>query len=195
MPETKAELLRKNQELEKALKEKSSFVESSTRAETGANYVMVPIRNYGNTSVSIEYEYKGMTKVLVLETTDPKRLGAVPLEVWNELARTSKLVADGYIARTDVPITNPNVIEDDEAFVKGLGEAEFAKKVTELTNVHVLMRLLRSIETMEHKTGKYLSALAALRQRIFDVTETYGKNADGTLFSLNTGIRVVEEEE
>lgn len=200
MAETKVELERKVAELEKALKDKSSFEGSAARAELGGNYTMVPIRNYGSTSVSIEYEYKGMTKVLILDTKDPKDLGAIPLEVWVELERTSKLVSDGYIARTDIPCTNPNVIEDDEAFIKSRGEAEFVKTLSEMTNVHVLQRLLRQVESVKHKSGKYLSAASALKQRIFDVTETFAwkeneKTGVKELVSLNTGIRMVDEEE
>lgn len=195
MAKSKVELERENAELKKALEGKSRLDHTLSQADMGANYIMVPIRNYGSTTVSIEYEYKGMTKVLVLGTNDPKNLGVIPLEVWTELERTSKLVSDGYIARTDVPITNPNVIPDDEAFIKSHGEAEFAKKVELITNVHVLFRLLKCVEFNKSKAGKYLSAASVLKQRIFDVTETYGKKEDGTLYSLNTGIRMVDEEE
>lgn len=196
MPETKAELTRKLAEVQKALREKTSFEHSAAQAEAGANYIMVPIRNYGGTSVSIEYEYKGQTRVLILDTSDPKRIGALPFEVWTELERTSKLVSDGYIARTDIPSTNPNVIDNDETFIKSYGETEFVKKLSEMTNTHTLLRLLRTVEAMENKSGKYLSAIAALRQRIFDVTETFEKDKDtGELKSLNTGIRMIEEEE
>lgn len=200
MAESKAELERKVAELQRALREKTSFEDSAARAELGGTYTMVPIRNYGNTSVSISYEYKGMTKVLTLETQDPKRIGAIPLEVWTELERTNKLVSEGYIARTDIPCTNPNVIEDDEAFIRSHGEAEFVKKLSEMTNHHVLLRLLRTVETTKNKSGKYLSAESALRQRIFEVTETFAirKNDKTGLdekVSLGTGIRVVEEEE
>jgi hypothetical protein len=157
---------------------------------------MVPIRNYGETSVSIEYDYKGTTKVLILGTSDPKRLGAIPVEVWSELERTSKLVSDGYIARTDMASTNPNVIEDDESFIKSHGEAEFTKILAQMTNVHVLQRLLKKVESFGTKSGKYLSAASALKQRIFEVTETFRKDPEtGEMVSLNTGIRIVEEEE
>src|SRR5258706_13971189 len=168
---SKPELERQVEELQKALRDKTSFEHSAAQAELGGNYTLVPIRNYGDTTVSLEYEYKGNKKVLVLDTKDPKRLGAIPIEVWIELERTSKLVSDGYIARTDLPITNPNVIEDDETFIKSHGEAEFVKRIGEMTNVHVLQRLLRFVEASKNKSGKYLSAASALRQRIFDVTE------------------------
>lgn len=196
MTATKAELERQLKEAQKALRDKVSFEHSAAQAESGGNYTLVPIRNYSDTMVSLEFEYKGNKKVLILETMDPKRLGAIPLEVWIELERTSKLVSDGYIARTDLPITNPNVIEDDEEFVKSHGEKEFTDRVTQMTNVHVLLRLLRLVEAMgKNKAGKYLSAETALKNRIFDVTETFGKREDGTAYSLGTGIRVVEEEE
>ena len=193
---TKAELERQLKEAQKALRDKVQFDNSAAQAESGGNYTLVPIRNYGDTLVSLEFEFKGNKKVLLLETTDPKRLGAIPLEVWIELERTSKLVADGYIARTDLPITNPNVLEDDEDFIKSHGEKELADKVNQMTNTHVLLRLLRLVESMgKNKSGKYLSAETALKNRIFEVTETYGKKEDGTPYSLGTGIRVVEEEE
>lgn len=196
MAATKAELERQLKEAQKALRDKVAFQNSAAQAESGGNYTLVPIRNYSDSMVSLEFEYKGNKKVLILETMDPKRLGAIPLEVWIELERTSKLVSDGYIARTDLPITNPNVIEDDDSFVKSHGEKEFADKVNQMTNVHVLFRLLRLVEAMgKNKAGKYLSAETALKTRIFDVTETYGKKDDGTPYSLGTGIRVVEEEE
>ncbi len=197
---SKPELERQVEELQKALRDKTSFEHSAAQAELGGNYTLVPIRNYGDTTVSLEYEYKGNKKVLVLDTKDPKRLGAIPIEVWIELERTSKLVSDGYIARTDLPITNPNVIENDEEFIKSHGEVEFTKKLSEMTNIHVLLRLLRAVEAMENKSGKYLSAQTALKQRIFDVTETFAwekneKTGIDELVSQNTGIRIVEEEE
>lgn len=196
MIETKADLERKVRELEQALKDKSKFEASAARAEIGGNYTMVPIRNYGGTTVSIEYEYKGMTKSLLLSTEDPKDLGAIPIEVWIELERTSKLVSDGYIARTDIPCSNPNVISDDTAFINDHNEVELVAKLHELTNSHVLLRLLRAIEATGNKTGKYLSAASAIKTRVFEVTETYKKDEEtGKLVSLGTGIRLVDEED
>lgn len=195
MAETKAELERKIAELERALRTKAKFESSIAQAELGTSYTMVPIKNYGNTLVTLEFEYKGMKKNLVLGTKDPQNLGAIPLEFWVELERTNKLVTDGYIARTDIPNSNPNVIESDEEFIRSHGEVEFAKKVSEMTNAHVLLRLLKAVEFQKIKSGKYLAAANALKQRIFDVTETYETLEDGTQRSLNTGIRVVEEEE
>ena len=192
---TKSELERQVAELQRALKDKAAFESSVMKAELGGNYTMVPIKNYGSTTVSIEYDYKGQTKVLVLGTQDPKDLGAIPVEVWVELERTSKLVSDGYIARTDLPITNPNVIPDDLEFIRSHGETELVKRLSELTNVHVLQRLLRSVEGIGNKSGKYLSAASAIKQRIFEVTETFEKKDTGELVSLNTGIRMVDEEE
>jgi hypothetical protein len=196
MTVTRAELERQLVEAQKALKEKATFEASASKVELGLQYTMVPIRNYGGTDISIEYEYKGVTKVLQLGTRDPKDLGAIPVETWIELERTSKLVADGYIARTDVPCTNPNVVVNDDSFIKGNEETELVHKISEMTNVHVLQRLLRVVEATGSKSGKYLSAASTLRQRIFDVTETFRKDEKtGALISLNTGIRVVEEEE
>lgn len=197
---SKAELERQLAEAQKALKEKSAFEASATKTELGLQYTMVPIKNYGGTDISIEFEYKGVTKVLQLGTRDPKNLGAIPVEVWIELERTSKLVSDGYIARTDIPCSNPNVIDNDEDFLTSNAEAEINKKIAEMTNVHVLQRLLRAVEAAKNKTGKYLSVALALRQRIFDVTETFTwkeneKTGVKELVSLNTGIRMVEEEE
>lgn len=196
MVTTKAELERRLAEAERALKEKSTFEASAAKAELGLQYTMVPIKNYGGTDISIEYEYKGVTKVLQLGTRDPKDLGAIPVETWIELERTSKLVSDGYIARTDIPCTNPNVVVDDNAFIQDNEESELVHKISGMTNVHVLQRVLRAVEATGSKSGKYLSAASTLRQRIFDVTETFRKDEKtGQLVSLNTGIRVVEEEE
>lgn len=196
MPVTRAELERQLAEAQKALKDKATFEASAAKTELGLQYSMVPIKNYGGTDVALEFEYKGVTKNLTLGTRDPKDLGAIPVEVWIELERTSKLVADGYIARTDVPCTNPNVISDDMDFLQSNDERQLIDKITLMTNVHVLQRLLREIELNTAKTGKYLSAASVLKQRIFDVTETYRKDEKtGELISLNTGIRMVEEEE
>lgn len=196
MADTKIELERKVRELEQALKDKSKFEASAAKAELGGNYTMVPIRNFGGTSVSIEYEYKGMTKTLILGTDDPKDLGAIPIEVWIELERTSKLVSDGYIARTDIPCTNPNVIPDDNVFFSTFNETELVSQIHKLTNSHVLLRLLRTIELVKPQTGKFLSAASAIKQRVFEVTETYKKDEEtGEMVSLGTGIRVVDEEE
>src|SRR6185295_19657114 len=107
---TKADLTRKVEELETALKDKAGFENSAAKAEGSVVSTMVPVKNFGGTSVSIEYEYKGTTKVLILDPDGPKQVGAIPLDVWIELEHSSKLVSDGYIARTDLPYTNPNVI-------------------------------------------------------------------------------------
>lgn len=175
---TKADLTRKVEELETALKDKAGFENSAAKAEGSTVSTMVPVKNFGGTSVSIEYDYKGMTKVLILDTEGPKQVGAIPLDVWIELEHSSKLISDGYIARTDLPYTNPNVIPDIPGYITG-SESDFAEKISDITNHHVLHKLLRYIEGLETKTGKMLAAASALKDAIFKIS----------------GVRIVEEEE
>lgn len=178
MPETKADLRAKIEELENALRDKSSFQNSVARAE-GTGYTMVPVKNWSSTSVSIEYEYKGLKTVLILDPDGSRSVGAIPLETWTELERSSKLVSDGYIARTDKPVNNPNVIEDSGDYINNCTEGQLVSKLAQVTNVHVVHRLLRYIEALKEKSGKDLAAQTALRNRIFELS----------------GVRIVDEEE
>lgn len=166
---TKKELQVENAELTKALSNQSAVANESNSLGTP---VMVPVKNFSTTYIVHEYEYRGQPKRLDLDISGKKSIGALPLEIWLELERDTVYVDQGYIARTDMPITNPNVIEDAEKLVDNLTEEQFAKRVSLITNASTLYRLVGYLEPIENKTGKLLSAQRAVRNRVFELTKT-----------------------
>jgi hypothetical protein len=80
-------------------------------------------------------------------------------------------VTDGYIARIDQPITNPNIVEDPAALIENMTEQEFKDRVGKITNPFTLYDLVAYIEPIKNKSGKQLMAQSAIRMR---VKETLG---------------------
>ena len=148
---------------------------------------MVPVKNFSGSEVSIPYEYAGVERNLRLGTTAGKNAGSLPLEVWSELeSNDNRLITQGYVARTDIPITNVNVIENLEEFMR-LSEPKLKARVKQMTNPSSLYRLLNFIEVKrnEKKTGKILSALDAVRDQIHELTNVRIVDGDGDTESIS----------
>lgn len=131
---------------------------------------MVPVKNFGGTLVSLQYEQFGNTRTVLLESQGPKQVALIPISAWLGYERDTNLVKEGYIARTDRPISNPNVVDDIEGFLNNSSESEMSERFSQITNPNVLHRVLAVVESQE-KTGKYLAAERALRNRIFKLTD------------------------
>lgn len=174
-------LVNKVTELENALLQKSAEVHAlATAIPVTATPNMVTIGNFSGTLVGIPYEYNGQKRTLIMDIAGPTQTGSLPLDIWIELERSSKLVKEGYIARLDRPYSNPNIIPDVDEFVRTLREKDIESRLEKITNRHVLTRLLHFIEFLpkDQVTGK----TALLRQKI---QERY--------FAL-TNIQLVDEE-
>lgn len=173
-------LEQENKELKDKLIERNQFSTKATSiVESSGDVKMVPVKNYSDNAIVYTYEYRGQPKRLELEPVGRRRIGAVPLEVWYEIERDTKLVTEGYIARTDVPTDNPNVVEDIEALVENSSEADFKNRLALITNPYVLYKFVSYLEPIKNKTGKQLAAQYVVRQRV----------------AQTTGTRIVDDEE
>lgn len=143
--------------------------------------IMVPIRNFGGTLVSIPYEVNGAKRSCMLEPNGAKSAGSIPLDVWLWLEEND-MVKMGYIARTDVPITNPNVIVDVEQFVESSTEAELRRKVSKIVNPDALHRIYTYLQNTprNERTGKQLVASRIVIARIAEVTGMVISEDDAT---------------
>lgn len=166
----KAALEQENAELRKALEAKHAVDNVTTVLSTSEVPVMVPIKNYGGVAIFYQYQYRGQNKELKLDTTGSRTTDAIPFEIWEELKRNSRLVEEGYIARTDVPTDNPNVVENVEQLVKSLNEKKFRERINKIINPNVLMMFVAYIEPIKNKTGKILSAQKTVRDRVKELT-------------------------
>jgi hypothetical protein len=140
--------------------------------------VMVPIKNFSTNYISYEYEFRGQKRRLELDVSGRKMISSVPLEIWEDIERNTVFVSEGYIARTDKPLTNPNIIDDPEALVNNLSEAQFANRVKEMTNASAIYKLVAFLEPLKEKTGKQLSAQKAVRKRILELTDVVIVDSD-----------------
>src|SRR5438105_11249254 len=154
---SKAELQKENDELRAALKEKLALDHATAEAgELGSGPIMVPIKNFSPNYIVYDYQWRGLDRRLELSSKGRKQLASVPLEIWYELERDTALVIEGYIARIDKPIKNPNIIEDTAAVVDKLTEAEFADRISKITNPFSLFELVSYLEPLRNKTSKQL---------------------------------------
>jgi len=170
---SKAELQKENDELRAALKEKLALDHASIEAgELGAGPVMVPIKNFSPNYIVYDYQWRGLDRKLELSSKGRKQMASVPLEIWYELERDTALVVEGYIARVDRPLTNPNIIEDTAAVVDKLTEAEFADRVSKVTNPFSLYELVGYLEPLKNKTSKQLMAQNVVRARVKELLGT-----------------------
>lgn len=166
----KAALEQENAELRKALEAKHAVENVTTVLSTTEVPVMVPIKNYGGVAIFYQYQYRGQNKELKLETSGPRMTDAIPFEIWEELRRNSRLVDEGYIARTDVPTDNPNVVENIEQLVSSLNEKKFKARLNKIVNPNVLMMFVSYLEPLKNKSGKLLAAQKAVRDRVKELT-------------------------
>lgn len=166
---TKKELEAENKELVQALQNQSVVANEGVSL---TQPIMVPVKNFSTSYIVHEYQFRGQPKRLELDISGRKAIGSVPLEIWHELERDTIYVHQGYIARTDMPITNPNVIEDPEKLVANLTEEQFTKRVALITNASTLFKLVGYLEPLENKSGNLLSAQKVVRNRVFELTKT-----------------------
>lgn len=176
MPKSKKELEQEIEQLKKALLEAgttrnaaTSFVESP---------VMVPVKNFSTNFISYEYEFRGQKRRLELDVSGRKMISSVPLEVWEDLERNTPFVSQGYIARTDQVITNPNIVEDAEALVNNLSESQFINRIKSMTNASTLYKFVGYLEPLKEKTGKQLAAQKAVRKRVMELTDVVIVDSD-----------------
>jgi|SRR6267142_7239944 len=170
---TKADLQKENDELKAALKEKLALDHASVEAgELGAGPTMVPIKNFSDSYITYDYQWRGLDRKLELASKGRKQMASVPLEIWYELERDTALIAEGYIARVDRPITNPNIIEDCRAVVEKLTEEEFKNRVAQITNPFSLYALVGFLEPIKAPTSKELMARNIVRLRVKELLGT-----------------------
>jgi len=172
---TKKQLEDENAELKQQLMEKAVQISNTAASHIVAPGIeMVPIKNYGGTIVTVVDEINGQEKPIVLDTHGIKQQRKITLEKWLELERESALVKDGYIARTDQPVTNPNIIDGLDEFTKGLKEDAIRDRIAQITNANVLHRFNDYLSPKERSktiNAKELLVLAAARDRIFELTD------------------------
>jgi hypothetical protein len=140
--------------------------------EVAAGPTMVPVKNFSPNFIVYEYDWRGQSRKLELSSKGRRQMNSVPLEIWLELERDTALVTDGYIARTDRPITNPNIIENPESVIDKLTEVEFQQRVASITNPFSLYELVSYLEPLKDKNGKLLAAQNAVRARVKELTGT-----------------------
>jgi hypothetical protein len=170
---TKKVLEQENKELKDQVIASAAEVHALKSAEGGTRLPkMVPVRNFGGTQVFIPYEWYGTNRTLVLDTTGARQTGALPFEVWVELERDNNLVKLGYVARTDVPITNVNVIADINDFMSSSTEDEIKDRVSQIENPNVLYRLLGELlpKPKPERTSKEFMIINVVSERIFELT-------------------------
>lgn len=180
---TKAQLEQDNQELRTQLANTQALANANKQSERDG-VPMVPIKNYGGTVVTVTYDVFGVERFCMMEPSGMKQIGSIPLERWLDLERGSRLVSDGYIARTDRPITNPNVIEDVETFIAALTEDKLVARIEEFTNANALYKINDFLAPKELESklgGKELFLLSTVREKIFDLvgTRIVGKDPMG----------------
>ncbi|MBU8920976.1 MAG: hypothetical protein KOO63_03865 [Bacteroidales bacterium] len=167
---TKAQLTTELDELREQLnKQTQAAAAGFMSAQVGTK--MVPIKNYGGTVVSVVFDVLGTERAVLLEPDGLKSVGSIPLDRWMDLERGSKLVELGYIARTDVPTDNPNVIEDIDRFIAELPEDQVVERVTQIANANVLYKLNDPLGIRDDLSGKEMLLLSTVRDRIFELTE------------------------
>jgi len=170
---TKADLQKENEELRAALKEKLALDHASVEAgEMGSGPVMIPIKNFSDSYIVYDYQWRGLDRKLELASKGRKQMASVPLEIWYELERDTALVAEGYIARVDRPITNPNIIEDCKAIVEKLTDVEFKDRVAQITNPFTLYSLVGYLEPIRNPSSTELMAKNIVRMRVKELLGT-----------------------
>jgi len=172
MPKTKKELEQENKELRDQVVNTAAEVHALRLADGGTSLPkMVPVKNYGGTQVFVPYEWQGVSRTLVLDTTGMRQNGALPYEVWLQLERDNNLVKLGYIARTDVPITNVNVVDSVLEFLE-LPEEEIKVRIAEIENPNVLYRVLGEVmpKPKTERTPKEFMVINDVCERIFTLT-------------------------
>ncbi|SRR5258706_7258204 len=170
---SKADLQKENDELRAALSEKLALDHATMEAgELGSGPIMVPLKNFSPNYIVYDYQWRGLDRKLELSSKGRKQLASVPLEIWYELERDTALVVDGYIARIDKPITNPNIIEDTAAVVEKLTEDEFRDRVSKITNPFSLYELVSYLEPLKNKTSKQLMAQTNVRAKVKELLGT-----------------------
>ena len=176
MPKSKKELEQEIEELKKALLDAGSVRNAAMAFQESA--VMVPIKNFSTNFISYEYDFRGQKRRLELDVSGRKMISSVPLEVWEDIERNTVFVSEGYIARTDKPLTNPNIVDDAEALVNNLTEAQFTARVKEITNPWSVYKFVAYLEPLQEKTGKQLSAQKAVRKRVLELTDVVIVDSD-----------------
>jgi len=175
------ELEREMEELKGALIQERSQKESlGLLAGIQTGTTMVPVKNFSEQNVGLSFVYQGRKVETVLEPKGMSQTTTVPLDYWNELEKNA-LVTTGLIARTDIPVTNPNIIVDRETFLDGLHESEIKDRIDQIVRPGRLRSLIDFYELVskEDRTIKHKLMLDALRERVFEVS----------------GVRVLETDE
>ena len=143
-----------------------------TGLQTGTT--LVPVRNFSEQNIGLNYLYQGVQRETVLMPKDSglNETTMIPLDYWNDLL-TNDLVKLGLIARTDVPIDNPNIIVDREVFFEELQETDIVDTIEGMSRPGLLRALILYFEKVpkEERTSKHKLLLDALRTRVFAVSK------------------------
>lgn len=152
---TKKDLEKEVADVKDALKQRSAEVQAMAAGAAINSPHMVPIKNYGGTLVFLPYEWNGVKRTTVLEATGPRSVGSLPYDIWLNF-EGEDVVRLGYIARTDVPTDNPNVIEDIEEFFKTSTEKEVKERLATIVNPNVIWRLIGYVQAVprRERSGK-----------------------------------------
>jgi hypothetical protein len=165
-------LIDENAELKNTIAEQKSFINSAFQQmkDTERHPTMVPVKNYSGSNFVYNYTYRGQDKRLSLESTGPRQVGSLPLEVWAEIEREEKYKENGFIVRTDVPNDNPNCIDDIPKFVNNSTEKEIKTRIEKITVRGVLTLITQYLDTIpdKEKTAKQLTAYNAIKSAMFE---------------------------
>lgn len=164
------------QELRTALTDERAKNERFTEL-TGmaAGTTLIPVKNFSNRNVGLSFQYQGQEREVLLYPRGPRSVANIPLDYWNQL-QDNQLVIEGYIARIDREITNPNIIENIDNFIRDLPSEKIKQRVNGIVNTDTLFRILMHIEAKERDQGdissKEEALLAAIRDRYYELTGT-----------------------
>lgn len=160
------ELDEAKQELRRVREEKEAMAAGSSIGSPK----MVPVRNYGGTMLFVPYDINGVHRTAIFQADGPKASGAIPYDVWINIEHDN-VVTQGYLARTDLPITNHNIIEDIEDFFSSSSDKEIKAKVSKIDNKNILYKCFSYLHEIPKadRDGKLLVALDAVISRIEEV--------------------------
>jgi hypothetical protein len=168
---TKKELEQEVATVKEQLKQRSAEVQSMAAGAAINAPQMVPIKNYGGTLVFIPFEWNGVHRTVVLEASGPRSVGSLPYDVWLQF-EGEDIVKLGYVARTDEPTDNPNVIEDIEEFFKTSTEKEVKERLANIVNPNVIWRLIGYVQSVprRERSGKMLVMSDLVIDRLRELT-------------------------
>ncbi len=168
------------EELQKALVTERAQKEglgSLTNLQTGTT--MVPIKNISEQNIGINFTYQGRDISRVLEPRGMKQATTVPLDYWNEFSKNA-IVELGMVIRTDIPVTNPNAVEDIDEFFVELKIEDITTRISQLERPGLVQTMIIRYERVpkEERDSKHTLLLNELRERLFEIAQIRSVETD-----------------